>query len=497
MHEKSRITPLTHLSYSARGAFLFVCLITTWRLLFLIRTPFNLSFDEAQYWIWAQSPAWGYFSKPPMIGWVISASTSICGDSELCVRSGTLLSYTITSLALYTVGRHLYTAEVGFWSTAMFITLPGVTFSSALITVDPLLLMFWSISLMVLTYALAVNRFTLWLALGVTIGAGTLAKYAMLFFPASLFLYLFWSPNHYYLLQQRGPWIATSLGLVFLLPNLIWNAANGFVTLAHTWENIYLVPDHLFQPKNGVSFLTSLFAVFGPIPMGTLLIFLFRGSSEIVYDDKNRFLLAFSVPILVMMLIEAFLSRAHANWSAPAFESATVLIVSWLVNQNRNWLLKVTVALHITAAAILYSMVLAPPSSACYQFIARRTPFKHVYGWDSIGRQILSVRTHYPNTALLFDTRKVLAPIVYYMRPFGFDAAVWNNADMPSNHFEFITDLSRAIGLNFLLVTEQHTADHVSQTFDRIEPVAVLRVMSYMNLTREIYIFYCSGFRGY
>ena len=48
----------------------------------------DLFVDEAQYWLWGRSLAWGYFSKPPAIGWVIRASTEVAGsDSAFWIRA--------------------------------------------------------------------------------------------------------------------------------------------------------------------------------------------------------------------------------------------------------------------------------------------------------------------------------------------------------------------------------------------------------------------------
>ncbi len=44
-----------------------VALLTVLRLAYLGLDRYDIAGDEAQYWSWAQAPAWGYFSKPPMI----------------------------------------------------------------------------------------------------------------------------------------------------------------------------------------------------------------------------------------------------------------------------------------------------------------------------------------------------------------------------------------------------------------------------------------------
>ncbi|MCB1460735.1 MAG: glycosyltransferase family 39 protein, partial [Nitratireductor sp.] len=42
----------------------------------------ELFFDEAQYWAWGKEPAFGYFSKPPLLAWIIGLVTAIFGNSE-------------------------------------------------------------------------------------------------------------------------------------------------------------------------------------------------------------------------------------------------------------------------------------------------------------------------------------------------------------------------------------------------------------------------------
>jgi 4-amino-4-deoxy-L-arabinose transferase-like glycosyltransferase len=63
----------------------------------ILLSPLNLYADEAQYWRWAQSLAWGYYSKPPMIAWVIHATTSVFGDSEWAVRIAAPFLHTAAS----------------------------------------------------------------------------------------------------------------------------------------------------------------------------------------------------------------------------------------------------------------------------------------------------------------------------------------------------------------------------------------------------------------
>jgi 4-amino-4-deoxy-L-arabinose transferase-like glycosyltransferase len=71
-----------------------------------------------------------------MIAWVIRLMSDICGNSEACIRSASPILYTVSSVIIYFTGRALYDARVGFWSAIIFAMLPGVSYSSLLITTD-------------------------------------------------------------------------------------------------------------------------------------------------------------------------------------------------------------------------------------------------------------------------------------------------------------------------------------------------------------------------
>src|SRR5437868_15290096 len=63
-----------------------VAAITAPRLLWLALQPADLFPDEAQYWVWSQQLALGYYSKPPLVAWLIASTTGLFGDSEFAVR---------------------------------------------------------------------------------------------------------------------------------------------------------------------------------------------------------------------------------------------------------------------------------------------------------------------------------------------------------------------------------------------------------------------------
>ena len=111
----------------------------------------DLFFDEAPYWFLSRELAFGYYTKPPLIAWIIRGATEVCGMSEACIRAPSPIIHAATALMVYGVGRALYDPRIGFWSGLVYATLPGVSFSSAIISTDVPLLFCVALAL----YALA------------------------------------------------------------------------------------------------------------------------------------------------------------------------------------------------------------------------------------------------------------------------------------------------------------------------------------------------------
>lgn len=484
---------------SSRATALSLSLIVAlmaWRVVFLAFDPPNLSFDEAQYWAWAQTIQLGYYSKPPVVAWVIAATTGLFGDGEGAVKLGSTLAHGGTALVLLALGNRLWGRSVGAWSAVGWITMPAVSLSSLMITTDPFLLFFWAAGLLALVEApLAGGRWNRWWAvLGVSFGLGLLSKYAMLFFPIGLLLWMAWDKEGRRLARQPGLWLGFGLGLLIYAPNLIWNATNGFVSYLHTKDNANLSHGTLFHPGKLAEFLGGQFGVFGPVLMAALVVALAaalrRGS-----DSRMRMMASFCLPVLVVMTVESVLSRANANWTAPAFVSGTVLVSAYLATRAQ-FLLKLSLALHLLAAATLADLdgvraLLRLPDSAKWD------PEKRLKAWDDVGARVSDVLAAHPGARLLADERKVLATLIYYVRPHPFDAVKWNPSGVIHDYFDQTTALSPGPG-TWIYVTEQTTlAAGIAASFDHAEKVVDIRVPIHPDYVRAVTVWRLDGFRGY
>ncbi len=281
--------------------------LTLWRLLAADHANLELYADEAQYWTWSLTPDWGYYSKPPMVAWAIWLGTHLFGDGEMGVRALSALVYPLTSGVLFLLVRRLFRDDpragaMAFWAGLVYATLPLVSLGFWLITTDAFLLLFWALSLYVLTFALESGRWRDWLLLGVAVGLGMMSKYSMVFFGLGLAAYLAISPERRRLFLDPRPYGAALVALLFVLPNVLWNANHQFVSFEHTAE-ISQLDRALFHPAAMLKFFLAQFAVFGPLTFAGLLVLAARPKTWLA-DDRLRLLAALTLAPLAAFLGE-------------------------------------------------------------------------------------------------------------------------------------------------------------------------------------------------
>lgn len=477
--------------------------LTLLRLLVLVLGPYDLYPDEAQYWSWAQEFAFGYFSKPPMIAWVIAATTGLFGDGEWAVRLAAPLFHAATAFILFLLGKRLYDARVGVWSAVTYATLPAVSLSSGLISTDVPLLFFWALALLALGRLLETRALADGLLLGLAVGLGLLSKYAMLYLPAGIALLALFDPR----VRARGlvlPGLAAVAvaGLLFL-PNVLWNMSHDFSTVSHTAANANWTGE-LFNPEALGKFFGDQFGVFGPVLFGVLIIGLVQlarrrlpgGAAE---RQADTFLLCFALPVLAIVLTQAFISRANANWGAAAYVPASVLVVAWLLRPAMwRWLMPASLGLHLAAMLLLYTLILSPGLA---DDLGRANDFKRVRGWAELGTLVettaqIETATS-PYTAVLTDDRLVHSELLYYAPAPGAPLVIWDANSVPENHFELTSPFRPALGGHVLYVTAKETpSPRILAAFQETRLIERRVIRLGPGKTRVVHLFALTGYAG-
>src|SRR5262245_57433206 len=268
--------------------------LTLIRLIGLKFSVVDLFFDEAQYWAWSREPAFGYFTKPPLLAWIIALAEPLCGSSEACVRAPAPVLYFGTCLLVFATARELYDDTVAFFAAISTALTPGVIFSARIISTDVPLLFFWALAL--LAYVKLINGGSRrWaVMLGIAVGVGMLAKYAMLYFLLGMALAAWLERDARGLLRRSDLWLALGLAALIVLPNIYWNVTHEFATFRHTGDNIQ-GSGFKFNALRAFEFVATQFGVFGPILFAVLLAAIARITSPALMR-ADRLMLAFAIP---------------------------------------------------------------------------------------------------------------------------------------------------------------------------------------------------------
>lgn len=485
---------LTAEESSWRLALWAVFLVTLARLFWLELGHADLYPDEAQYWLWSLHPALGYYSKPPMVAWLIAVTTAVFGDQEAAIRMAAPLLHFGTALVIYKLARRLYDAPVALWSAIAYATLPGVSASAAIISTDAPLLLCWAAALYAFVRAREPGGERWWILAGGAVGLGLLSKYAMAYWLISALLFLLvFRDERRHLKRFFG---AAALGLVIYAPNFYWNAAHGFVSYLHTRDNADL-GGPLFHPRQFLEFFASQFGVFGPVFFAALLVVVALARRSL--RDRRAALLAwFALPSLAMMLVVSLLSRAQPNWSAPTFVSAVVLVVAWLLAQGRTRLVRVAVAVDLLIALVAFSAPAVAPLFGV-SLPARYDLLHRLRGWRTLGRTVGVMLARHPGTVLMSDDREVMAALVYYVEPHPFNALKWNGEGGIHDQFDLTAEPQRYIGDNFMLVAKSpENVQRILSRFNSVEPVNQdILINVGAKAFRSYRIYWLKGFEGY
>ncbi|MBI5936537.1 MAG: glycosyltransferase family 39 protein [Betaproteobacteria bacterium] len=484
-----------HLRYGLRLAAILLALIA-YRMVAAQLMQLELYGDEAYYFGWAQSLEWGYYSKPPMVAWLIWLSTHLCGEAEACLRLAAALLYPATAWLLYLFGSRLFAPRVGFWAALAYATLPMVALGSWFITTDSALLFFWTLALYGLSRALDGNHWRDWLLLGLALGLGGLSKYSMVFFGVGGLALLALHAETRRQLKNPRLYAAVALAFLIFLPNLLWNAQHQFVSVEHTAE-ISRLDRALFHPDKLAEFLGAQFVVFGPILFAVFAHLALRHGPHLVSDRRYVLLFAFSAPVLALFVLLAFLTHAFANWGAMAYPAATLLVTAWWLARNRPRWLQAAMAINLAFMIGLYHYH-ALADLAGIELTRKTDPYSRVSGWRELGREAGEILAAHPKARLVSDDRKLLAELIYYVRPHPFDALIYNPSGTIGDQYALKHDLKLAPRGEFIFVAERAVdTTLLARQFAEVESLGTIRIPLYRDYARTAEVYRLRDFKGY
>ena len=478
-----------------RNPFFVLCaivlLVLALRLISLAFNNSELFFDEAQYWAWAQNLDFGYFSKPPFLAWTIHFFTTLCGsDGEFCVRLAAPVFHTATTLLVYGLGASLFTRRVGFWSAITYLFLPAVSFSSTIISTDVPLLFFWALALLAFT-RMVDGAGGLWIVvLGFALGMGLLSKYAMAYFFLCAALYGVVSPAGRAIWKKGSSWLAVLLALAIFSGNIVWNIENQFTTVTHTGDNISWSGVN-FHLDKVLEFFGSQFGVFGPILMAVYCLALVR-NRFVGGSEAQKLLACFSFPVLGVILFQALMSKAYANWAALTYVGATVYTVEVLLREAAKPWFRASSILHGVVFVVL-SLAVTRAGPGQLVLPGDVEPFKRTQGAGEMARIVIQALDQGEYQTVITTDRRTSSLMTYQLRNQPVQVRAWRRSQLPNDYFEQSVAYQDAPGEPALVVYAKRGISDLSDRFERINALGTFPLNS--GEIKEISLFGVAGYR--
>lgn len=192
--------------------------------------------DELYYLVAGLRLAPGYVDFPLMMG-LLSALTNLVAHDNLiaihvipALAAGALVVVTALMARALGGGRFAQTlAALGSAANLVFLA------TGSIFSMDILDALWWALGAYVLILLIRRDDPRLWLAFGLVAGVGLTTKLTMLYFGLAVVIgALLTSRRRDF--RTRWPWLGGLIALAGLAPYILWNAANGWPTLAF-WHN--------------------------------------------------------------------------------------------------------------------------------------------------------------------------------------------------------------------------------------------------------------------
>ncbi len=283
--------------------------------------------DELYYLVAGLRLAPGYVDFPPMIALLAALTHLIARDNLVVIHiipalaAAALVFVTALMARALGGGRFAQTlAALGSAASVVFLA------TGSIFSMDILDALWWTLGAYVLILLIRRDDPRLWLAFGLVAGLGLTTKLTMLFFGFAVFAAVLLTPRRRDF-RTPWPWLGGLIAFVFLLPYLLWNAANGWPTVQF-WG-------HYGGLTGGgpLGFLANQIFAVNPlnIPLAIAgLVFYFRGAA-----GKPWRMLGWAYVILYVLLT---IINAKSYFLAPAYPmlfAAGGVRLSWAFERPR------------------------------------------------------------------------------------------------------------------------------------------------------------------
>jgi hypothetical protein len=314
----------------------------------LANCPLDLAGDEAHYWEWSRRLDLSYYSKGPLVAYVIALgrlalgdwSRALLGNEVLAVRGPAIALSVLTGLGIFVLtALTLRRPRLALAATALTCTMPILTVGSLLMTIDTPLMFTWVWALVCLALALRRDGLGWWIATGLLCAVGILAKYNMVFLYAVGGGLMLVEPELRRHWRRSGPYVAALLGTLGLVPIAIWNAQHGWVSLRHVAGQAGVAGARHFNLLGPLEYAAGQLGVINAIWAVLLVCAAYalwrrpRAGNEPHTPWEVRLLVTATVVPWLVFLAFSVITKIQPNWPVLGLVAGCPVLALWLARR--------------------------------------------------------------------------------------------------------------------------------------------------------------------
>ncbi len=509
------------------------------RLWFVATSQLDLVQDEAQYWDWTRRLQLTYYSKGPLIAWIIAAGTHFFGDTELGVRVGSLAGSMLAQVLIYLcLALGWKRPRAGLLTLAVINSTPLFLALGVLMTTDNPFVLCWAGAMFALYQCAtakagtagsdardtsgapgARGRAGFWpfVFLAFFLALGILAKYTMLAFVGPALVWALVLDRKEGLPRGFWPRLAKALavGLVLgFLPTLIWNVQNGFVGYKHVFDLIGVTgaqSAQLFRLDRFPEYFGSQVGLATPWWLWFMLVGgwgavrgLFGKGTEsgdpLGLTFRQGLLLAlFFWPVWLFFLAWSFHAKVLPNWTTVSYVAGAVLAALafekyWERSEAKGGKGPKRIALaSLAVIAILHGQNLLPLPD---EF----NPTARLKGWSDLGQKMEALRLDMPvpdQVFLFSESYDVTAALAFSTPGHPRTYCAW--LDRRMNQYDLWPGPQDKVGWDAIYVRKDFKNEvepGVQDLFAEIGPPIHYQTTHRGAPARKFTIFLCRGYNG-
>lgn len=320
----------------------------------LQNSVYELHRDEYLYYAQGQHLAFGFLENPPLIG-VLGFISSLFGGGFFWIKFWPALFGALTLLFTARLAK-----ELGGGLFAQSIAALGILFSAYLRThflFQPnfLDIFFWTLAAYFIVRYTNTQQPKHLYGIALALALGWWGKYSVLFFVVAFFPALLLSPQRRWL-AQKAFWRAALLGIVLILPNLVWQWAHRWPLAHHMAE----LRDTQLQYINRSDFLKEQLLMLFPVA------FVWLGGLVWLLRQSRYRIIAFVYFGIIMLLM---LGSGKGYYALGAYPMLLAAGGVWLegIGVSKTWVRYAAAGLILVLALPFVPILLpmqAPPQMA-------------------------------------------------------------------------------------------------------------------------------------